>query len=144
MQMTGRVALGFLSTAVLMMGPMQRVEAAVAALSGQSYSIDQTRYFATPELEQAELKTRIAEASALPSVAPDDPKALLSYLLRAESLLSQLQRHRAYLLLRASRDMDDRAAADARQPGGQRGEIRRRRRHPPVRGRRRGGDRDLR
>jgi oligoendopeptidase F len=113
MQMTGRVALGFLSTAVLMMGPMQRVEAAAAALSGQSYSIDQTRYFATPEIEQAELKTRIAEASALPSVAPDDPKALLSYLLRAESLLSQLQRHRAYLLLRASRDMDDRAAADA-------------------------------
>jgi oligoendopeptidase F len=46
-------------------------------------------------------------------VVPENPKALLGYLRGAELLLSQLQRHRAYLRLRASRDMDDRAAADA-------------------------------
>jgi oligoendopeptidase F len=109
MDITRRVALvGVLS---LTMGPMLHVEAAAAA--PQFYSIDQTRYFATPEIEQVELKTRMAEASGLPSVAPDDPKALLAYLQDAEALLSQLQRHHAYLLLRASRDMDDRAAADA-------------------------------
>jgi oligoendopeptidase F len=39
--------------------------------------------------------------------------ALSSYLNRAELLLAQLQRHSAYLYLRASRDLDDRADADA-------------------------------
>jgi oligoendopeptidase F len=112
-KMTGRVALGIMGSLSLLIGAMQRVEAAAVPPPAQSHSIDQTRYFATPEIEQAELKTRIAEASGLPSVAPSDPKALLAYLQRAEVLLSQLQRHRAYLLLRASRDIDDRAAADA-------------------------------
>jgi oligoendopeptidase F len=106
---TYRVALG--NIGLLLLLTMQRVEAAAAPT--QSYAIDQTRYFATPDIERAELETRIAEASELPSVAPNDPKALLAYLQRAEVLLSQLQRHRAYLRLRASRDMDDRAASDA-------------------------------
>jgi len=113
MKMTGRVALGIIGSLALLIGAMQRAEAAAAAPPQQSHSIDQTRYFGTPEIEQAEFKTRLAEASGLPSVAPGDPKALLAYLQRAEVLLSQLQRHRAYLLLRASRDIDDRAAVDA-------------------------------
>jgi oligoendopeptidase F len=109
-----KVVLGALSSMLLPIGPIQSLEAAPAAPPGQAYAIDQTRYFATPEIEQAEFKTRIAEAVQIPSVAPDDPKALLEYLRRAEGLLSQLQRHGAYLRLRASRDMEDRATADAR------------------------------
>jgi len=111
MDMTHRVALGIVGSLSLIVAPMLRVEA--AATSPQSYSIDQSRYFATPEIERTELKARIAEVSGMPALAPGDPKALLVYLQGAESLLSQLQRHRAYLLLRASRDMDDRAAVDA-------------------------------
>jgi len=42
-----------------------------------------------------------------------DPAGLGDYLHRAEVLLAQLERHGAYLHLRASRDMDDRADADA-------------------------------
>ena len=110
MQGAGRIAFAITASLVLLMGPMRRAEAVAGA--PQSYSIDQTRYFATPAIERAELKTRLAEASGF-SAAPLEPKALLAYLQRAETLLSQLQRHRAYLLLRASRDMDDRAAADA-------------------------------
>ena len=116
MEMTCRVAVAIVGSVPLIIGPMQRAEAVSAASPAQSYSIDQTRFFGTPEIEQAELKTRIAEASGFPSVAPTDPKALLAYLRRAETLLAQLQRHRAYLLLRVSRDIDDRAAVDA---GGQ-------------------------
>jgi oligoendopeptidase F len=77
------------------------------------FSIDQARYFATPEIEQAEYKQRVDEAMAFPTVVPADPKALSDYLHAAEALLAQLQRHSAYLYLRASRDFDDRADADA-------------------------------
>ncbi len=79
----------------------------------QSYAIDQTRYFATPEIESAEFKQRMEEAAAFAEVAPDDPIALAAYLKHAESLLAQLERHNAYLHLRASRDIEDRADADA-------------------------------
>ena len=79
----------------------------------RSYSIDQTRYFPTPETESTELKLRLKEAAAFPSKAPADPSGLAEYLRRAEDLLGQLQRHQAYLHLRASRDMDDQADADA-------------------------------
>ncbi len=109
MQLAYRVAI-VIASSLALTAPTLQVEAAPTA---QSYSIDQTRYFAAPEIEQADLKARIAEATGFPSAAPADSKALLGYLQRAESLLSQLQRHHAYLLLRASRDMDDRAAADA-------------------------------
>jgi oligoendopeptidase F len=89
------------------------VNAAPTVAPAQSYSIDQTRYFATPEIERAELKQRIEEASAFPAAAPQGPAQLLDYLQRAETLLAQLQRHEAYLNLLASRDLDDRADADA-------------------------------
>jgi oligoendopeptidase F len=79
----------------------------------QAYAIDQTRYFATPKIESAELKQRMVEAAAFAQIAPDDPIALAAYLNRAESLLAQLERHHAYLHLRASRDIEDRADADA-------------------------------
>jgi oligoendopeptidase F len=92
--------------------------AAQTVALGQSYSIDQTRYFETPDIEQAELKQRIAEASSFPAAAPQGPARLLDYLQRAETLLAQLQRHSAYLNLRASRDMDDRADADAGDQAG--------------------------
>jgi hypothetical protein len=74
----------------------------------QSYSIDQTRYFASPEVESAERKQRLAAAAAFPAVAPVGAAALVNYLRRAEVLLGQLERHNAYLHLRASRDMEDR------------------------------------
>ena len=86
--------------------------AAPVALA-QTYSIDQTRYFPTPDIEQAELKRLVGEASAFPSTAPQGPAQLLDYLQRAETLLARLQRHDAYLNLRASRDLDDRADVDA-------------------------------
>jgi oligoendopeptidase F len=89
------------------------VNAAPTAALAQSYSIDQTRYFATPEIERAELKQRTEEAASFPAAAPQGPAQLLDYLQRAETLLAQLQRHAAYLNLMASRDLDDRADADA-------------------------------
>jgi oligoendopeptidase F len=118
-------ALGIIGLLSLLAGTMPAAQAATtstittttaiaaAAPQAQPVAIDQTRYFPTPEIEREELKSRLAEASAWPQAAPDDPKALLAYLQRAESLLSQLQRHRAYLLLRASRDIDDRTDADS-------------------------------
>jgi oligoendopeptidase F len=93
-----------------------QVEAAPALPPAQSYSIDQTRYFATPEVERTDLKQLLGEAASFPSMAPDGPEALLAYLHRAERVLALLQRHRAYLHLRASRDIDDRSALDS---GGQ-------------------------
>jgi hypothetical protein len=59
-----RVALGAPSSLSLLMGPIQSLEAAPAAPAVQSYSID---HFATPEIEQAEFKMRIAEAFGWPS-----------------------------------------------------------------------------
>ena len=63
------------------------------ALQVQSYSIDQTRYFAAPEIESAKLKPLLREVGAFPASAPKDAKALAEYLARAEDLLAQLQRH---------------------------------------------------
>jgi oligoendopeptidase F len=83
------------------------------AAGAQSYSIDQSRYFASPEIEAAQRQQRLDEAAGFPAVAPVDPAGLGDYLHRAEVLLAQLERHGAYLHLRASRDMDDRADADA-------------------------------
>jgi oligoendopeptidase F len=84
-----------------------------APRSSETHSIDQTRYFATPRIEALELKQRLDEAAALARTAPDDPVALAAYLKHAEFLLAQLERHDAYLHLRASRDIEDRADADA-------------------------------
>lgn len=78
-----------------------------------TFSIDQTRYFATPQIEAAERKLRMDDVAALPSDAPDQAPALLGYLHRAENLLAQLERHNAYLHLRASLDIDDRVDAEA-------------------------------
>lgn len=78
----------------------------------QSYSIDQTRYFATPEVEKAELKQLVEQASAFPAVAPDDPQAFYEYLHRADVLHAQFLRHAAYLHLRVSQDIDDQADAE--------------------------------
>src|ERR1700744_214939 len=78
----------------------------------QAYSIDQARYFATPEVEKAELKQRVEEASAFPAVAPEDPKALYDYLHLADELHAKLLRHVAYLHLRVSQDIDDQSDAD--------------------------------
>src|SRR5277367_4034759 len=95
-------SIGFLPAAALAQTPPLK-----------SYSIDQSRYFPTPEAESTQLKQRLKEAAAFPSKAPADPSALAEYLRRGEDLLGQLQRHQAYLHLRASRDMDDQADADA-------------------------------
>jgi oligoendopeptidase F len=98
--------------------PRLPANTAPAIALAQSFSIDQTRYFATPEIEQAELKQRIEEVSSFPAAAPQGPAQLLDYLRRAETLLAQLQRHEAYLNLMASRDLDDRADADAGDQAG--------------------------
>lgn len=93
--------------------------------SSQAYSIDQTRYFATPEIEQVDLRQRLEEASAFPGVAPADPRALYDYLQRADLLYGQLQRHGVYLYLRSSRDLDDQADVDAaRRADDARGRLR--------------------
>jgi len=91
----------------------QALQAGAAAAPAQSYTIDQTRYFATPGIESAQLQQCLDEVAVFPAAAPDGPAALADYLHRAEALLAQLQRHRAYLHLRASRDIDDQADADA-------------------------------
>jgi oligoendopeptidase F len=82
-------------------------------LAGPPFLIDQTRYFATRDIEQAEYKQRVDEAMNFPAVVPGAPNGLSDYMRRAEILLAQLQRHSAYLYLLASRDIDDRADADA-------------------------------
>ena len=84
-----------------------------AGAGAQSYSIDQTRYFASPEIESAQLSQLMGEASVFPRATADDAAALADYLHRAESLLAQLERHNAYLYLRASRNIDDQADAEA-------------------------------
>src|SRR3569833_1054017 len=73
--------------------------ASAAPPLSQGYAIDQTRYFASPEIEQVERARHIAEASAFPAVAPKDPQALYDYLNRADQLTAQLLRHAAYLHL---------------------------------------------
>jgi hypothetical protein len=113
MEMACRFSLGIIGSLSLLIGTARLVDAAPDAASTQAYSIDQSRYFATPEIERAELKSALLKTSEFPPVAPENPKGLLGYLQGAEVLLSQLQRHRAYLRLRASRDMEERAAADA-------------------------------
>jgi hypothetical protein len=47
-----------------------------AAVTAQPQSIDQSRYFATPEIERAEFAQRLEDAAAFPAVAPADPLAL--------------------------------------------------------------------
>jgi oligoendopeptidase F len=84
-----------------------------AAAQTQPQTIDETRYFATVDGQRAEFKQRLDEAAAFPTAAPADAIELGDYLRRAETLLAQLQRHDAYLLLRASRDIEDAADADA-------------------------------
>ena len=79
----------------------------------QSYSIDLARYFATPEIQKAELEQLVEEASAFPAVAPENPQALYDYLHRADVLHAKFLRHAAYLHLRVSQDIDDRADAAA-------------------------------
>jgi oligoendopeptidase F len=118
METARAIALALCSLMWLATSTRLPADAAPAAALAQSYSIDQTRYFATPDIEQADLKQRIEEASSLPAAAPPGPAQLLDYLQRAETLLAQLQRHEAYLNLRASRDLDDRADADAGDQAG--------------------------
>jgi oligoendopeptidase F len=116
MKITSSGTLQFVAFLAFLSVVMQSARAASDASTPRSYTIDQTRYFATPEIERTELGVSLAEASNFPSTAPDEPKALMSYLSHAETLLARLQRHRAYLHLRASRDIDDRSALDS---GGQ-------------------------
>jgi oligoendopeptidase F len=113
MKTTRAIALALSSLTWLATAPRLPANAAPTATLAQSYSIDQTRYFPAPDIEQAELKQCIEEASSFPAAVPQGPAQLLDYLQRAETLLARLQRHSAYLNLRASRDMDDRADADA-------------------------------
>jgi oligoendopeptidase F len=113
MKTTRAIALA-LSSAMWLV-PSTRTPASSAPTAGfaQSYSIDQTRYFPTPDIEQAELKQLIVEASSFPAAAPQGSARLLDYLQQAETLLARLERHDAYLNLRASRDLEDRVDADA-------------------------------
>ena len=104
-------ARAFLATLGLIVIMQARAAAPQPALL-PNYSIDQTQYFSSPEAEQADLQATLAAASEFPASAPPEPSALLDYIHRAENLLATLQRHEAFLNLRASRDIDDRADAD--------------------------------
>ncbi|HEY2145343.1 MAG TPA: hypothetical protein VGH12_04680, partial [Steroidobacteraceae bacterium] len=95
-----RVAVKIIGPIVLMM-PAGYALPQAQAVQVQSYSIDQTRYFRAPEIESAELKPLLREAAEFPSNAPKDQRALADYMRRAEDLLGQLQRHQAFLHLRA-------------------------------------------
>ena len=75
--MTGGIAWGMIGALALSFGMIQPVTAAPAA---PSYSIDLTRYFATPEAQRLELESLLTEATAFPSMAPQSPKDLLEYL----------------------------------------------------------------
>jgi hypothetical protein len=66
MKMTRAIALALSSLMWLATSTRLPANAAPTGALAQSYSIDQTRYFATPDIEQAELKQRIEEASSFP------------------------------------------------------------------------------
>jgi oligoendopeptidase F len=102
-----------ISGPVIAVGWAQSEQPAALPTAAMPYSIDQSRYFSSLEAERAELKQRIDESRALSSAAPSDPTELRNYLHRSELLIAELQRHGAYLYLRASRDLEDRADADA-------------------------------
>ncbi len=118
MKTTRAAALALFSLLWLATSTPRSANAGPQAAPALPYSIDQTRYFPTPGIEQAELKELIEEADAFPAAAPQGAAQLLNYLQRAETLLAQLQRHSAYLNLRASRDLDDRADVDAGDQAG--------------------------
>jgi oligoendopeptidase F len=84
-----------------------------APATAVAYHIDQTAYFASPAVEQAQRKTLLADIAAFAAQPAPDADALLSYMQRAETLLKAGRRHHAYLHLRSALDIEDQASADA-------------------------------
>ena len=84
----------------------------LCAAGPAGYSIDQSRYFASPAAEAASRATAVAAARAfMQSATPRTSAALYDFLQRYDALLTDLQRHDVYVYLRA--EEDDRDVADA-------------------------------
>jgi oligoendopeptidase F len=109
-------AMNYLGWAWLLGGLPAMVLAATppkpAAASAVAYHIDQSAYFASAAVEQAQRKTLLADISAFSAQPVPDAAALSDYLQRAETLLNACSRHNAYLHLRSALDIEDQASAD--------------------------------
>lgn len=81
---------------------------------GQSYSIDETRFFATPAAEKADFADCRTRAEQLIAAKPAGGRALYQHLEAAGALMGRLTRHSQYFKLLASRNIDDHASAEAR------------------------------
>jgi oligoendopeptidase F len=77
------------------------------------YHADPGLYFPDAAAEESDRTKLLADIAAFPRTAPADAAGLEQWMHRAESLVARLQRHSAYLQLRAAQDIDDHAAADA-------------------------------
>ena len=86
--------------------------APVSPSPGLAYAIDQTRYFATPEIESAQLKQSIDEAAAFPAAAPDDPARPRPHGLLPPALLRRVVRAAEHRVARAPRALLDRGEGD--------------------------------
>ncbi|MFC5743117.1 M3 family metallopeptidase [Dyella tabacisoli] len=81
--------------------------------SAATHHIDQTAYFESSAVEQAQREHLLADMAAFAAQSSADAQALLNYLHHAESLLVACRRHSAYLHLRSAMDIEDRVTADA-------------------------------
>lgn len=87
---------------------------AMAEQQVPTYHIDQQAYFDTPANETAARQQLINDIAALKAPTVGDASALLDYLRHGEVLLRLAHRHSAYLHLRVALDIEDTAAADAK------------------------------
>ncbi|HEV7775955.1 MAG TPA: M3 family metallopeptidase [Luteibacter sp.] len=83
------------------------------AAVADSYSIDSSRYFASPAAEAVDRDRLVAEIAAFPSSVPPEPGQLEDYLHHAGALLADCRRHDAYLHLRSALDIDDSKTEEA-------------------------------
>lgn len=114
-----RLAIGTIAAAVLMLAGQVL---AADTPAPQSYSIDESRFFASKEAEAADLADCKASAEQLIAAKPAGGKALLQHLEASATLMGRLARHSQYFKLLASRNIDDHAPADARHEVGAIGE----------------------
>ncbi len=86
----------------------------VGAMPATGFSIDKSRYFSGPQVEQDSRAAAIAAARAFTrSAAPRTRDGWYQWLQRYDALLVELERHDVYVYLRAEEDDRDVAGADA-------------------------------
>ena len=86
---------------------------AMPAAGRSLYRADLRRYFPGAAAEEADRARLLADVAAFPRTAPADPAEFEGWVHRAEALVGRLERHDAYLQVRAAQDIDDHAAAEA-------------------------------